>query len=354
MRGARRLLTEGVVSALLVVLWGCQPEPVPFYDFALIGDAPYRPDGVNRVEALIRDVNRRGGIEWAIHVGDTKAGGQACTDELLRSRFELYQGFAVPFVFTPGDNDWFDCPGAEDGVDEYERLAFLRSLYFPDPGRTTGGRAMTVQSQSEDPEYREFVENALWVHGGVVYATLHLVVLTREPTDPATARRRQDAAVSWVRRVFEVARESGSVGVFLATQADPWIASGRPGLIAQLCEVCTRPRPGLESLYSVLAEEATAFDGQVVMAVGDTHVFRVDKPLYEADGSVVENFTRVETFGEPDIHWVRVRVDPTERSVFSFHQEIVSSRGLLGGWPGVPGRGRRTDGSEADTSASAR
>ncbi|KPJ81205.1 MAG: hypothetical protein AMS19_08525, partial [Gemmatimonas sp. SG8_23] len=161
---------------------------------------------------------------------------------------------------------------------------------------------------SEDPEYREFVENALWVHGGVVYATLHLVVLTREPTDPATARRRQDAAVSWVRRAFEVARESGSVGVFLATQADPWIASGRPGLIAEHCEVCTLPRPGLESLYSVLAEEATAFDGQ----------------------------------------------DPTERSVFSFHQEIVPSRGLLGGWPGVPGRGRRTDGSEADTSAAAR
>ena len=124
--------------------------------------------------------------------------------------------------------------------------------------------------------------------------------------------------------------------------------------LAELCEACTRPRQGLESLYAVLTEETTAFDGQVVMAVGDTHVFRVDKPLYEADGSVVENFTRVETFGEPDVHWVRVRVDPTERSVFSFHQEIVPSPRLLGGWPGVPGGGRRTAGSGADASASAR
>tara|TARA_R110002096_G_scaffold358509_1_gene551581 strand:- start:336 stop:539 length:204 start_codon:yes stop_codon:yes gene_type:complete len=61
----------------------------------------------------------------------------------------------------------------------------------------------------------------------------------------------------------------------------------------------------------------------VVLAVGDTHIFRVDKPLYRADGTLVENFTRVETFGHPNVHWVRVRVDPSERSLFTFRQELV-------------------------------
>jgi hypothetical protein len=33
--------------------------------------------------------------------------------------------------------------------------------------------------------------------------------------------------------------------------------------------------------------------------------------------------TRVEGFGEPNLHWVRVEVDPAERQVFTFYQEFV-------------------------------
>ena len=182
---------------------------------------------------------------------------------------------------------------------------------------------MEVRTQSSDPEYAEFVENVIWVHDDVVYATIHLIGLSRRPTDPEVATRRMNAAVAWISTAFALARERGSLGVFLATQADPWIVWGLPGLTRQLCEACLEPRAGLEPLYPVLVQESTAFPGQVVLAVGDTHVFRVDKPLYRDDGSLVENFTRVETFGEPSVHWVRVTVDPRERSVFSFHQEIV-------------------------------
>jgi hypothetical protein len=38
---------------------------------------------------------------------------------------------------------------------------------------------------------------------------------------------------------------------------------------------------------------------------------------------MVENFTRLETFGHPDAHWVRVVLDPADPQVFSFRQEIV-------------------------------
>ena len=130
----------GTLVLLVVVLaGGCAHAHDRVHEFALFGDSPYRPESVPRVEALIDDVNRRGGLEWVIHVGDTKGGGQPCTDEFLRGRFVLYQRFALPFVFTPGDNDWFDCIRERaGGEDEYERLDFLRSLYFPEPGRTTG------------------------------------------------------------------------------------------------------------------------------------------------------------------------------------------------------------------------
>ena len=55
---------------------------------------------------------------------------------------------------------------------------------------------------------------------------------------------------------------------------------------------------------------------------GDTHFFKLDKPLIRQD-KLLENFTRLETFGSPNVHWVKVTVDPTERAVFTIHPMIV-------------------------------
>jgi len=43
----------------------------------------------------------------------------------------------------------------------------------------------------------------------------------------------------------------------------------------------------------------------------------------------IENFTRVETFGDNaangtnDVHWLKVRVDATSREVFAYQPQIV-------------------------------
>jgi hypothetical protein len=62
---------------------------------------------------------------------------------------------------------------------------------------------------------------------------------------------------------------------------------------------------------------------------GDSRYFRIDKPLQDAQGRRVENFTRVETFGDHqengnnDVNWLKVRVDPDSREVFSYQPQIV-------------------------------
>ena len=173
---------------------------------------------------------------------------------------------------------------------------------------------MAVQTQSAEVGYEEYIENVMWTSGGVVYATVHLLAVTRSPSSEDVAAQRMGAAIAWIAKAFELAQANNGLAVFVATQVDPWPVSGRPPL---------EPRASLEPLYPLLVERSDAFDGQVVLAVGDTHIFRVDKPLYRADGSLVENFTRVETFGDPLIHWVRVTVDPTDRQVFTFRQELV-------------------------------
>jgi hypothetical protein len=53
---------------------------------------------------------------------------------------------------------------------------------------------------------------------------------------------------------------------------------------------------GYKDFLVALEEEVVAFGKPVVLAHGDTHTFRVDKPMTSSTtGERVENFTRVET-----------------------------------------------------------
>ena len=52
--------------------------------------------------------------------------------------------------------------------------------------------------------------------------------------------------------------------------------------------------------------------------------FRVDQLLLSLTRKrLIEHFTRLETFGSPNVHWVGVIVDPSDPQVFMFKPEIV-------------------------------
>ena len=62
-----------------------------------------------------------------------------------------------------------------------------------------------------------------------------------------------------------------------------------------------------------------SFGKPVLFVHGDSHVFRVDKPLFNTQNSrTLENFTRVEVFGSPDVHWVRIVVEPDNPNLYSY------------------------------------
>jgi len=73
-----------------------------------------------------------------------------------------------------------------------------------------------------------------------------------------------------------------------------------------------------------------AFRKPVTYVHGDSHYFRIDKPLMDPSGLVrLQNFTRVETFGDHaegannDVQWVKVLVDPDTAEVFAYQPQIV-------------------------------
>jgi hypothetical protein len=61
----------------------------------------------------------------------------------------------------------------------------------------------------------------------------------------------------------------------------------------------------------------------VALVHGDGHYFKVDKPINGSNGGVLANFTRVETFGARNTHWVRATIDPDDASLFEFEPRMV-------------------------------
>jgi hypothetical protein len=327
-----------VICVLLLMLAGCQAPRQEASEqdgplmFALIGDNPYVDFNVPKYETMIDEINGTDGLSWLIHLGDVKSSGQSCSDEVLKARFEMNQRIDLPFILTPGDNDWFDCHRkSAGGWDPVDRLASLRRIWFPEPGMTTGSRPFEVVSQGDSLVHPEFVENVYWIKDDVIFGTAHLVGITPGEGGLEIHEALMAAGLAWIEEIFSVAESTGARGVFLATQVDPYLATIFPGLLTLICESCPYVRPGYEALNAALVEHARRFGKPVVLAVGDTHIFRVDKPLYD-DSGLVENFTRVEVFGHPNVHWVRVLVDPATNEVFQFRQELIEANYGVG-WP---------------------
>jgi hypothetical protein len=51
------------------------------FTFAVLGDGPYGEQYEPEYDNMIHDVNADNEVEFAIHAGDIKGGGEVCTDE---------------------------------------------------------------------------------------------------------------------------------------------------------------------------------------------------------------------------------------------------------------------------------
>jgi hypothetical protein len=248
----------------------------------------------------------------------------------------LAQRSRHPFIFVPGDNEWTDCHRAKPRTyDPLERLTKLRQLFFQGD-QSLGQRTIRLTRQSEDPQFAQFRENARWTSGEVLFVTLHVVGsnnnLGRTPDMDAEYAARHAANLAWMRHAFELARRGGSQALMIIAQADPRFENSWPGYVQQRYMLAglgfkspeTRRATGFDDFLAALEQETVAFGKPVVYVHGDTHIFRVDKPLFGSTSRrSIENFTRVATFGYPDTHWVRAIVNPKDPQVLSFKQEIV-------------------------------
>jgi len=79
---------------------------------------------------------------------------------------------------------------------------------------------------------------------------------------------------------------------------------------------------GYQVFLQAVIKETENYKGQVLLVHGDTHFFKIDKPLY-SPSKVLPNLTRLQTFGSPNLHWVKVTVDDKRQSVFDIEPVMV-------------------------------
>ena len=316
------------------------------FDFALIGDMPYTKVQEIEYQRVLAALNAAD-LAFIAHIGDFQfdaspynrnpaIASMPCVDENYKAIHDSFQSMRHPLILTPGDNDWSDCwPLEAKKVDPLELLAKVRTLFFPE-GKSLGQKPIAVRNQSVDPKFAKFRENLRWSIAGVTFVTVHIVGendnFGRTPEMDAEHLERKAANIAWLKQAFAEAKTANSRGVVILTQANPgfenfWPAAAKTRYFLRFVPrgqpVPTR-QLAFDDYIHTLSEELETYDRPVAFLHGDTHIFRVDKPLFsKKTNRLFENFTRVETFGWPDSHWVRITVDTADPQLFRFKGEIV-------------------------------
>ena len=282
------------------------------YSFAVIGDTPYGSTQLSLFPKRIAQINADPNVRMVAHLGDI--GTDVCTDAYYKKIKASFDKFVDPLVYTPGDNEWADCHSARIGkANPLQRLAAIRSVFFPRGGRTLGQNPISVTAQSG------YKENVTFATGRLTISTLHIVgsendlgpwrglgFSTATTEQVAEEKARVNAAVAQIRSAFATAKAKYSRAVVLMTHADMF-APGTQN---------SGYRNAFQSIVRAIASESKAFKKPVFLFNGDTHIYAKDKPLnnqkwlsfYGISGAA-PNLTRVSVEGETYVdEYVRVNV----------------------------------------------
>lgn len=316
------------------------------FSIALIGDMPYDAKGQAQTPAVINDINASSS-RIVLFDGDTMSGkGDKCDDAAYtRIKTDFFDKFAKPIFYSVGDNEWVDCDRAvKGGFDPNNRLALVRSTYFQkaDGSYINLGTPLSRIGVEHDATYPEM---QMFTYNGITFILPHVPgsannSAVAQPTfktyndkatdgDDVEYKARDAANVAWINRGFAKAQADGSVGVIVVVQANmDW-----EGYLRDLTAPSNENTAAYAAVKQALLTNTIKFGKPVLLQNGDEHWYQVDMPMNETagklvekdKGSLVENFTRVQTFGSGFNHWVELVVDPHSKNLWNFKVHIVSS-----------------------------
>jgi hypothetical protein len=296
-------------------------EPATPFAFAAIGDVPYHSNQEWLVKEVLNEI-ARSPAELVVHVGDFKAGDEPCSDELFLQRKNLLNQSPKPLIYVVGDNEWADCGRSTAGAFvPIERLARLRELFFADNASLGQNKLNTLTRQADISPHRRYVENLRWEQHGALFASFNLPGPNNHFTSVAGQNEefedRRAAHADWLTRTFAYATRKKIDTVILLAQANLHFELQNDAKGRALITTNRARRDGFYEFKQQLADLTEKFTGEVLFIHGDTHHYQLNQPLFNAQGKVLKNFTRLETFGHPFTNqWIFVSVWPTAKPRF--------------------------------------
>lgn len=300
--GTSAFATTTIVTKKTTTTTTTRSEPV--FDVALIGDLPYIPANMGRFLTL-RDQINRSDVKFVIHDGDFKSGGSLCSDEMFKNRYDLFNSFEKPFFYVPGDNEWTDCHRESNGsYDPLERLSYLRKMFFKDD-QTLGKAKLTAERQGV-VEGTAYPENFRFTRHGVQFTGLHIIGsnnnLGRNKANDREYEQRNKANLAWLKESYAIAKRDSVRALVIVIQANPHFE--KPAV----------ERTGFNDFIETFQALAQELPIPTLFVHGDTHQFQVNKPFPVAPGEEWKyprwpHVTRLETYGSPNVHWIKLRID---------------------------------------------
>lgn len=331
-----------VLFAGIMLVAPARAEPGNKITIAVFGDWPYTPNLVKNAPLLVQSINADAAVRRIIFVGDIHSGAAPCAGTGLTPKpigadggwnpmiYDIFSKFDASVIYTPGDNEWADCHKTNEKMsgEPMRELASLRSLFFVHPGLSLGKNDISVSTQAHDfdplyPNDSSFVENVMWDEAGIIFVTLNMpgsnndtLPWTNGFENPKAQAEEIDqrnvANLHWLDAAFERAQDRHAAAVVIALHADMW--ESEDGVSAYT------------PFVQHLAARVESFKKPVLLLNGDSHVFKVDKPLADpksTTGSIhqtqpVPNLTRISVQGSINspAEWLRLTVDPSAPDIF--------------------------------------
>lgn len=304
---------------------------------ALWGDQFYSNDDElrdQRTQQTIDSMNAHD-LAFTLYTGDTKAGHSECTDQAIGSDIQnIFNALTAPTIYSLGDNEWTDCHRTSNGgYDPLERLDYLRTFFFS-TDQSQGKAPLSLTRQTK--EGGTYSENSRFVTNEVMFVSLSIpgsnnnLVVTGKQCRKESKRTTNDckaateeyqarnaANIQWLTAAFQEAKANEHQGLVVLIQADiffPFELSDG-GFEDDFIPSLTSDN-GYADFYKTLEHQTKSFKGEVLLVHGDSHYFKIDKPMYADDGRLQHNFTRVQVFGDRDNSWVKLTVSPGSDNLF--------------------------------------
>lgn len=306
-----------VAAGLFSPLWADETDDSSF-SFMVVADTAYKvPHDYAVYDQLIARINSEKPA-FTIHLGDVFSGQTDCGNTQIFRVAADFGKYEHPLIYTPGDNEWTDCHHEAAGAYKpEERLKNIRELFFKN-SRSLGQQKMRLNRQVDRND--GLVENLLWQHQDVLFASLHIVgsnnglLPQSHKTSESEYFKRNKANVAWLKTIFQRAEDIDAKALVLAFHANMFAPPLTPD--------------GFHDVRALIGMLGDEFGKPVLLVHGDHHQFVVDRPyLPKIARKPGAHITRLQTFGWPDAKAIKITIDTARSDMFTY-QPVFSGKGF--------------------------